>query len=207
MVVVFSAEVARGSCLRTCGSKNGNAPAHVAVGSCSIVQAKLQNTLHQLAAYPPITSQQQASFVRFTSRTGRTPTQVNRHSAFDMNTIDNQISISANSQIELIQHVMLSRYFTAAGVVIVLYDTILTIEDEVNGFRTQPFMLHSLSTGSPGLATAFRSFAATLLHQPVLDDCVLDSCQLSWVARTPGALWRTYTTQSSPGFDHRCRPM
>ena len=81
-----------------------------------------------------------------------------------MNTIDNKISILANIQIELIQHVILSRYFTAAGVVIVLYDTILTIEDEVSGCRTQAFNLHSFSTGSPGLARAFRSFEATLLY-------------------------------------------
>ena len=117
-----------------------------------------------------------------------------------MNTIDNKISILANIQIELIQHVILSRYFTAAGVVIVLYDTILTIEDEVSGCRTQAFNLHSFSTGSPGLARAFRSFEATLLYQPILDDCVLDSCQLPWVALTTNALLRTYTTQVVAGF-------
>jgi len=117
-----------------------------------------------------------------------------------MNTIENGISISSNIQIELIHNVMLSRYFTAAGVVVVLYDAILTIEDEVSGFHTQPFKLHSLSTGSPGLARAFRNYEATLLHQPVLDDCILDSCQLPWVTRTPDALWRTYTIQVVAGF-------
>ena len=100
-----------------------------------------------------------------------------------MNTMDNGNSISASIQIQLFQHEILSRYFTAAGVVIVLYDTMLTIEDEVSVFSTQGFKLHSFSTGSPGLARAFRGFEATLLHQPVLDDCVLDSCQLPWVPR------------------------
>jgi len=70
----------------------------------------------------------------------------------------------------------------------------------VSRFGTQAFKLHSLSTGSPGLARAFRSFEATLLHQPVLDDCVLDSRQLSWVAHTTDALLRTYTTQVVTGF-------
>jgi len=32
---------------------------------------------------------------------------------------------------------MISRYFTAAGLVVVLYDTILTIEDEVSRLRAQ----------------------------------------------------------------------
>ena len=50
-----------------------------------------------------------------------------------MSTIgDHQKSITADSPIPVIQHVMISRYFMAAGVVIVLYDTILTIEDEVS---------------------------------------------------------------------------
>ena len=117
-----------------------------------------------------------------------------------MSTIDNEKSILANIQIQLIQNVMLSRYFTAAGVVVVLYDTILTIEDEVSGIHTHAFKLHSLSIGSLGLARAFRSFEAALLHQPVLDHCVLDSCQLPCVTRTAGALSRTYTTQVVAGF-------
>ena len=81
-----------------------------------------------------------------------------------MSTMDNEKSILANIQIQLIQNVMLSRYFTAAGVAVVLYDTFLTIEDEVSGIRTQALKFHSLSTGSPGLVRAFRSFEATLLH-------------------------------------------
>ena len=124
-----------------------------------------------------------------------------------MSTMVNEESILANIPIEVIQRVMISRYFTATGVVVVLYDTILTIEDEVSGFRTQAFNFYSLSTGSPGLGRAFRRFEATLLHQPVLDDFPLDSCQLPWVTPTPDALLRTYTPKSSLGFDHRCRPL
>ena len=117
-----------------------------------------------------------------------------------MNTTDNKVSTLANMKIPLIQHVILSRYFTAAGAVIVLYDTMLTIEDEVSVFSTQGFKLHSFSTGSPGMARAFRSFEATLLHQPVLDDRGLDSYQLPWVPRNTDALLRTYTTQVVAGF-------
>ena len=89
-----------------------------------------------------------------------------------------------NILIEVTQRVMISRYFTATGVVIVLYDTILTIEDEVSGFSTQESKFYSLSTGSPGLGRAVRRFEATLLHQPVLDNFPLDSCQLPWVTPT-----------------------
>ena len=180
-------------------------PADIAAGGFSIIRGKLRNTLLQLVAYPPIAfhcSGKLHSSGRFASRSERTLiTQVNHHHrAIYMSAIDNETSILANIQIQLIQNVMLSRYFTAAGVVVVLYDTILTIEDEVSGIHTQKFELHSLSTGSPSLARAFRSFEATLLHQPVLDDCVLDSCQLPWVTHTPDALPRTYTAQVVAGF-------
>ena len=179
---------------------NGAVPTNVAAVGISIIQVELKNTLLQLVAYSPITSHQQASSIRSASLSERTLTQVNHHREIYMSAIDNETSILANIQIQLIQNVMLSRYFTAAGVVVVLYDTILTIEDEVSGTHTQTFKLHSLSTGSPSLARAFRSFEATLLHQPVLDDCVLDSCQLSWVTHIPDALSRTYTTQVVAGF-------
>lgn len=98
-----------------------------------------------------------------------------------MNDADDEGSFMANNEILVIQNVMISRYFTAGGLVIVLYDTILTIEDEVSGFWTRAFKLHLLFGGSPSLARAFRRFEATLLRQPVLDDCFLDPGQLSWV--------------------------
>ena len=114
--------------------------------------------------------------------------------------MDNEKSILANIPTEVIQRVMISRYLTAVGVVVVLYDTILTIEDEVSDFHTQAFMFCSLATGSPGLGRAFRRFEATLLHQPVLVNFPLDSCQLPWVKHTPDALLRTYSTQVIAGF-------
>ena len=108
-------------------------PCNVAAEGVSIIRAELKNTLLQLVAYSPTTSQQRASSVRFPSRSERTSTQVNHHRPIGMSTLDNENSILANIQIQLIQNVMLSRYFTAAGMVVVLYDTILTIEDEVSG--------------------------------------------------------------------------
>ena len=98
-----------------------------------------------------------------------------------MNDVDNEGSFTANNEVLVIQNVMISRYFTAAGLIIVLYDTILTIEDEVSGFWTRAFKLHLLFGGSPSLARDFRGSEATLLHQPVLDDFFLDHGQLSWV--------------------------
>ena len=53
-----------------------------------------------------------------------------------MSTTYSEKFILANIPTEVIQRVMISRYFTAVGVVVVLYDTILTIEDEVSGFHT-----------------------------------------------------------------------
>jgi len=96
----------------------------------------------------------------------------------------------ADFLLQIVQSVVLSRYFTAAGLVVVLYDALITIEDEVSRFSIQPFMLHSLSGGSSGLARAFCSSEATLLHQPVLDDCFIDGCQLLWVLRTPYTSFR-----------------
>lgn len=51
-----------------------------------------------------------------------------------MNAVDDADSVIANADIQVLQNVMISRYFSAAGAVVVLYDTILTIEDEVSGF-------------------------------------------------------------------------
>jgi len=98
-----------------------------------------------------------------------------------MNVVNNEGSITANIEIQVIQNVRISRYFTAAGLVIALYDTILTTEDEVSGILTQTLELRSFFEGPAGVATAFRSSEAALLYQPVLDDCVLDRWQLSCV--------------------------
>jgi len=107
-----------------------------------------------------------------------------------MSTIDSEKS-AANILIQIIRNVTISRYFTAAGLVVVLYDIILTIEDEVSRPRAQAHKLYSFSAGSPGLARAFRNLEATLLHQPVLGDCVLDDCQFPWVTRTADARLRS----------------
>jgi len=96
-----------------------------------------------------------------------------------MNVVNNEGSITANIEIQVIQNVRISRYFTAAGLVIALYDAILTTEDEVSGVLTQALELRSFSGGPAGVAKTFRSSEAALLYQPVLDDCVLDRWQLS----------------------------
>ena len=80
--------------------------------------------------------------------------------------MDNEKSILANIQIQLIQNVMLSRYFTAAGVAVVLYDTFLTIEDEVSGIRTQlstqvSLTLYRFAWSGQGLSQ-LRSYSTTL---------------------------------------------
>ncbi len=126
-----------------------------------------------------------------------------------MNIVDNEGSLTANIEIQVIQNVMVSRYFTAAGLVIALYDTILTIEDEVSGCHTQAFKLHSLSTGSPGLARTFRCFEATLLHQPVLDDCFLNRWKLLWVQalRNPFESLMPLCTKTWLGSDTPFQPL
>ena len=58
--------------------------------------------------------------------------------------VDNGSSLAADMEIQVIQNVVVSRYFTAAGLVIALYDSILTIEDEVSGFGNE----HSCCTYS-----------------------------------------------------------
>jgi hypothetical protein len=64
-----------------------------------------------------------------------------------MNATDNKSngsSITANLAIQVIQPAIISRYFAAAGLVIILYDTMITIEDEVSECLAQPFESHSL---------------------------------------------------------------
>lgn len=51
-----------------------------------------------------------------------------------MNAVDDADSVVANVDLQVIQNVMISRYFSAAGAVVVLYDAMLTMEDEVSGF-------------------------------------------------------------------------
>ena len=86
-----------------------------------------------------------------------------------------------NGEIQIIQNVMISRYFTAAALVLVMYDATITMDDEVGVFSAHTPELRSFPEGPPSLAKAFRGSDVTLLHQPVLDDCKLDSCQLPWV--------------------------
>ena len=125
----------------------------------------------------------------------------------DMTTVDNGNSAIANTDIEVIQNVMISRYFTAAGLVVVMYDTILTIEDEVSGYLIKALELRSLSGDPSGLARASRNSEGTLLHQPVLDGCDLTSWQLPCVAM-PNASFEGLTLGKTwLGFDHRFRPM
>jgi hypothetical protein len=120
----------------------------------------------------------QGSHIRFSTRAGRTSTRLG---SINMNADDNGISVIANIEMQIVQDVMISRYFTAAGLVLVLYDAILTIDDEVSKYLAQALELYSLSVGPPGLARTFQIPEGTLLHQPVLDDRVFDSFQLSWV--------------------------
>jgi len=104
--------------------------------------------------------------------------------------VDTNSAYSAlvNIQIQIIQNVMISRYFTAAALVLVMYDAMLTIDDEVSVFLAQALELPSLSEGPPSLVRAFHSSEVTLLHQPILDHCMLDNCQLPWVANAQDRL-------------------
>ena len=81
-----------------------------------------------------------------------------------MNATDNESSIIANLEIQIIQNVTLSRYFAAAGLVLLLYDTILTTEEEVSKCLTRVLEFFSLSVDPPRLAGAFQASEATLLH-------------------------------------------
>ena len=126
-----------------------------------------------------------------------------------MSVVDNESSLAANIEIHAIQNVMVSRYFTAAGLVIALYDSILTIEDEVSGFWKPSFTLRLLSGGSPGLARAFRRLEATLLHQPILDDRFLNRWQLSWVQalRNPFESLTRSSAKTWLGSEPRIQPL
>jgi len=95
-----------------------------------------------------------------------------------MDAINNNYPAIVNIEKQVIQDLMISRYFVAAVLVVVMYDAILTIEDEVSEFMTLTHELHSFFGGPLGLARGFLSSEATLLHQPVLHDCDPDSCQL-----------------------------
>ena len=54
-----------------------------------------------------------------------------------MNTVDHEDSFIVNAELQIIRNLVISRYFSAAGLVLLLYDTVLTIEDEVSRSLTQ----------------------------------------------------------------------
>ena len=58
-----------------------------------------------------------------------------------MNIVDNESSLAVNIEIQVIQNVIVSHYFTAAGLAIALYDTILTMEDELSEIWKRVFKL------------------------------------------------------------------
>ena len=43
--------------------------------------------------------------------------------------------VAMDSDVEVVQHVLISRYFTAASVVILIYDALLTLKEEVSSCR------------------------------------------------------------------------
>ena len=49
-----------------------------------------------------------------------------------------------NVEIQIIQNLVISRYFSAAGLTLLFYDTVLTMEAEVSRFPAQPRYAHSL---------------------------------------------------------------
>ena len=81
-----------------------------------------------------------------------------------MNATNNESSITIDLEIQLIKNAMLSRYFAAAGLVLLSYDTILTTEEEVSKCLTQVLDFCSLFVDPPRLAGAFQASEATLLH-------------------------------------------
>ena len=58
--------------------------------------------------------------------------------------MDEETSFIVNAEVQIIQNMMTSRYFAAAALVLLLYDTIITMDDEVSGFLPQPHYAHSL---------------------------------------------------------------
>jgi hypothetical protein len=49
-----------------------------------------------------------------------------------MSAADSEISFIANAEIQVMQSIGISRYFSGAGLVLLMYDTVLTMEDEVS---------------------------------------------------------------------------
>lgn len=47
----------------------------------------------------------------------------------------NSMPVATDGDVQVIQHVLISRYFTAAAVVVLIYDTLLTLNDEVSSFK------------------------------------------------------------------------
>jgi hypothetical protein len=94
-----------------------------------------------------------------------------------MSTSSDENSVAATINIEE-QYIHISRYFTTAGLVVLLYDTMLTMGDEVSELLTRTLDSRSLSPDPPGLARTFQISEAPVLHQPVLDDCVLSNHEL-----------------------------
>lgn len=58
--------------------------------------------------------------------------------------MDEKTSFIVNAEIQIIRNLVTSQYFAAAGLVLLLYDTALTMDDEVSGFSTQLLYAHSL---------------------------------------------------------------
>jgi hypothetical protein len=50
-----------------------------------------------------------------------------------MSAVDDETSFRVNAEIHIMRSVGISRYFVAAALVLLMYDTILTMEDEVSG--------------------------------------------------------------------------
>lgn len=58
--------------------------------------------------------------------------------------MDEETSFIVNAEMQIIQNLVTSRYFAAAALVLLLYDTVITMDDEVSGFLPQPHDAHSL---------------------------------------------------------------
>jgi len=51
-----------------------------------------------------------------------------------MSAVDDETSLMVNIEVQIIQNMGISRYFAAAGLVFLMYDTVLTIGEEVSRF-------------------------------------------------------------------------
>lgn len=60
--------------------------------------------------------------------------------------IDSDGDSDSDSDSEVIQHVLISRYFAAAAVVILLYDALLTLNEEVSSCKYSEdwYLTHSM---------------------------------------------------------------